>query len=132
MSYKDRAAWWISAKWNGYQSTKAYRRGDAPNPNESSRYGEPGFFIATRVPYYDAQAAVSTITAVTEPVPESVVTPKPAEPESVPVHEPTTPKPTLVDEVSAEPVITAGKKKKKKHGSSSGPGAGKTIQISLK
>ena len=68
MSYKDRASWWMSAKWYGYMSTEAYRRGDAPaNTNESCRYGEPGFFIGTRLPYYDAQAAVSTIVAANVP-----------------------------------------------------------------
>lgn len=157
MSYKDRAAWWISAKWYGYQSTEAYRRGDAPNPNESCRYGEPGFFIATRVPYYDAQAAVSTITANdTIPAPaESTTTvgsteaaPAPAEPTTA-VVEATEPVPVIsakpvAEELEPPAVIDptgeaanivrtaaeSGKKKKKKH-HNNGNG-GKTIQISLK
>jgi hypothetical protein len=63
MSYKDRAAWWVSAKWYGYMSTEAYRRGDPFNPDVSCVFGEPGFFMATRIPYFDAQAAVSIIVA---------------------------------------------------------------------
>jgi hypothetical protein len=58
MSYKDRASWWMSAKWYGYQSVEAYRRGDDAQPNESCRYGEPGFFIGTRVAYFEAQSPV--------------------------------------------------------------------------
>ena len=77
MSYKDRVAWWMSAKWYGYMSTEAYRRGDPVNADISCRYGEPGFFIATRVPYYEAQAAVSTIVAtVSEPTPVPAVAPE--------------------------------------------------------
>jgi hypothetical protein len=157
MSYKDRAAWWISAKWNGYQSTESYRRGDTPNPNESSRYGEPGFFIATRVPYYDAQAAVSTITATepttTTPAADPVPVPEPvSEPVPTPITEETKPI-TPAEEPPAAAVFdptaasvaanilrtaaaTAGpekKKKKKHHGTGSGSNnGGKTIQISLK
>lgn len=74
MSYKDRASWWMSAKWYGYMSTEAYRRGDATaNANESCRYGEPGFFIATRVPYYETQVAVSIVAPTqTSPVAQEI------------------------------------------------------------
>jgi hypothetical protein len=37
MSYKDRAAWWMSAKWYGYMSAEAYRRGDPLNSEISNR-----------------------------------------------------------------------------------------------
>lgn len=104
MSYKDRAAWWMSAKWYGYMSTEAYRRGDPAHADISCRYGEPGFFIATRVPYYEAQAAVSTIVAiVSEPVPTAAPEPESASVPSVPITSapeqvvPTEEKPAVVE-----------------------------------
>jgi hypothetical protein len=157
MSYKDRAAWWMSAKWYGYQSAEAYRRGDDARPNESCRYGEPGFFIATRVPYFEAQAAVAEVVA-TAAVVEPVATPD-ASPSTV------TPPPTesVAETVAAvaavaavaEPVVAADQaanilreaaativektttqpnnshKKKKKNKRSGSTGAGKTIEISV-
>lgn len=87
MSYKDRAAWWMSAKWYGYMSAEAYRRGDPLNTDISCRYGEPGFFIATRVPYFDAQAAVSTIVSTTT----TTTTTTPADPEPAPAPAPEEP-----------------------------------------
>jgi hypothetical protein len=78
MSYKDRAAWWMSAKWYGYQSTEAYRCGEVAKHNESCRYGEPGFFIATRIPYYEAQAAVVEVVAAAAEVVATAATAAPA------------------------------------------------------
>jgi hypothetical protein len=143
LSYKDRASWWMSAKWYGYQSADAYRRGDDAQPNESCRYGEPGFFIATRVPYFEAQAAVAQVVATTtvEPadvpvtaVTESTTSTSPTEPV---VAEPAveteiTPSVAKVAAVAAttQPSNTHHKKKKKnKHHAEAG--AGKTIEISM-
>ncbi len=94
MSYKDRAAWWMSAKWYGYMPADAYRRGDPINLDISCRYGEPGFFIATRVPYFEAQAAVAEVVATTTESPVSA-----AEPEATP-----TPTPTSTTTPPTEPV----------------------------
>ncbi len=145
MSYKDRAAWWMSAKWYGYMSTEAYRRGDALNTEISCRYGEPGFFIATRVPYYEAQAAVSTIVASTtttavetetttetaatsEPAVATTETPvvtseesKPAAPETAADEAATIIREAITNSVVSETTTlaatsnTSHKKKKKKH-----------------
>jgi hypothetical protein len=156
MSYKDRTAWWMSAKWYGYMSTEAYRRGDALNTEISCRYGEPGFFIATRVPYYEAQAAVTTITAAASndttaseslPTPtidssvpsENVVTP-PIETSGIPEPSNTIqerseePVPASAPEPTAAPAAVSSnanshKKKKKKHNKPINPSEGKTIEI---
>ncbi len=156
MSYKDRAAWWMSAKWYGYQSAEAYRRGDDAQPNESCRYGEPGFFIATRVPYFEAQAAVAEVVAATTtvetptPVSEPTTHPSPTEPVTEPVAE-LVAVPTVsadqaanilreaiknsISETTTQPSNTNTaanhhkKRKKNKRGASTG--AGKTIEISL-
>jgi hypothetical protein len=157
MSYKDRASWWMSAKWYGYQSAEAYRRGDDAQPNESCRYGEPGFFIATRVAYFEAQAAVAEVVAATTPAPvsESVATPEVettyAAPTATPAT-PTTPPTESVTEPVAEPLAVAAReaaaatatttttqqsntnnhhKKKKKNKRGASAGAGKTIEISV-
>jgi DNA polymerase III gamma/tau subunit len=92
MSYKDRAAWWLSAKWYGYMSSDDYRRGQvSSNPNESCRYGEPGFLIATRIPYFEPAAAaavtVPSAPAVSSKVAEAPQTVEPVS-ESVQVSEP--------------------------------------------
>jgi hypothetical protein len=157
MSYKDRAAWWLSAKWYGYMSTEAYRRGDAPSSaNESCRFGEPGFFIATRVPYYEAESvapAASTEVAVEEPktdiatpvAPEPVLEQLPApteesKPTSIESSEEsvrnaivngiTTNTPLLAAAMKSEPSAVGGGHKKKKKNKNQG-GEGKTIQIRL-
>jgi hypothetical protein len=149
MSYKDRVTWWASTKWYGYMSTEAYRRGEASSDsNMSSRYGEPGFFIGTRVPYYDAQAAVMevvaasgvdtaatvTATAITEPLVEPAVAVAAVAVAAVAVAEPA----VAVAEPAANTLSTtaigstetksAGHKKKKKH-HGNGAGGGKTIEI---
>ena len=155
MSYKDRAAWWMSAKWYGCMSTEAYRRGDPLNTEISCRFGEPGFFIGTRIPYYEAQTEVITITAaassasavttasepvttptVDAPAPsENIVTP-PIETSSVPepinkiqecVPSPDEPAPAPAAAVSSN--ANSHKKKKKKHNKPLNPGEGKTIEI---
>lgn len=113
MSYKDRAAWWMSAKWYGYMSTEAYRRGDiSTNTNESCRYGEPGFFIATRVPYYEAQEASATVVSP-PPISSNATTEasthptKPDEPVDEPSPSPSTaPEPANVTAPAAEAPIS--------------------------
>jgi hypothetical protein len=141
MSYKDRAAWWMSAKWYGYMSKEAYCRGDAiTNADESSRYGEPGFFIATRVPYFEvaaapetpASAAPTASTAADATATTTTAVVEPPAPVSAPVQEPTAAAvaaatPAVSESViaEAEPVLsalasaaapTSHKKKKNKHG----------------
>ena len=113
MSYKDRAAWWLSAKWYGYQSAEAYRSGNDALPNESCRYGEPGFFIATRLAYFEAPAASPVVEATAEPpaaspspspspspVVEAEATAEPPAPSPSPVEAPTTTEPV------AEPIAS--------------------------
>ena len=114
MSYKDRVAWWVSAKWYGYQSKESYCRGDIAQPNESCRYGEPGFLIGTRVPYFEVTAAAPTAevsVTTTEPSIES--------------------KPSSEVSASTKSTNAPNKKKKKKHHNKIAAGDGKTINISL-
>jgi hypothetical protein len=103
MSYKDRAAWWVSAKWYGYMSTEAYRRGDPINPNISCRYGEPGFFIATRVPYFETNVATVTTAPTTTTIPETTAPTTTTIPETT---APTETAPTTIPETTA-PTETA-------------------------
>ena len=111
MSYKDRASWWMSAKWYGYQSTDAYRRGDDAQANESCRYGEPGFFIATRVSYFEAQAAVAEIVATataTATATAAAVSVEPAiTPPAVPTSSHVPPTESVTEPVVAEPIVAA-------------------------
>ena len=151
MSYKDRAAWWMSAKWYGYQSLESYRSGEVAKPNESCRYGEPGFFIATRVPYYEAQAAVvevvaaaATAAAAEAAEAAEAATTSPTESVIETVAEPGTdeaaaaaPAPALAPALAQpapapiQPNTNAPNKKKKKNKRGGSIGAGKTIEISL-
>jgi hypothetical protein len=154
MSYKDRAAWWLSAKWYGYQSAEAYRSGNDALPNESCRYGEPGFFIATRLAYFEAPAASPSpvVEATAEPPAASPspveATAEPPAPSPSPVEAPTTTEPvaepiasdqTLIKNsvegakaaAVAQPNTNAPIKKKKKNKRGGSIGAGKTIEISL-
>ena len=140
MSYKDRAAWWMSAKWYGYQSAESYRCGEVAKPNESCRYGEPGFFIATRVPYYEAQAAVvavvaaaAEIAAATSSTESVIATEAVAAPSEAVAAPPEAVAPEAVAQEAvvapAQPNTNVPHKKKNKRGGSIG--AGKTIEISL-
>ncbi len=51
MSYKERIAWWVSAKYNGYQSEEDYERRVPCPAGVSNRFGIPGWLPGTYIPY---------------------------------------------------------------------------------